>query len=162
MEEIRKMIREVIEQETKEYYDFLKTVSFNELPFTYQKSLILYMLEGDVVDWSIDDPIEIIAKNDDLVKIAINDYVKVGRNKNKSFAYGVVPTEVLTKEIAKRLGYDTFDEYHKRYIDDTDHKDSILPIIIDFENDELIEDGWHRFHSYYKKGIKEIPVVAFM
>lgn len=148
--------------EQKKYYDFLKTVSFEELPFEYKKSLIIYFYEGDVVKWSIDNSIEEVSKDNNLVNILINDYITVGRNKNKSFAYGLIPTEILTKEIAKRLGFKTFKEYHEWYNDNTDHADSILPIILSFDNDELIEDGWHRFHSYYRKSVKQIPVVAFM
>lgn len=140
----------------------LKTVSFSELPFEYKKSLIIYFYEGDVVEWSINNPIDEISKNDNLINTLINDYTSVGRNKNKSFAYGLVPIGVLTKEVSKRLGYKTFQEYHEWYNDDTDHKNSVLPIIISFDNDELIEDGWHRFHSYYRKGIKKIPTVMFM
>lgn len=144
----------------KKYYDFLKTVSFEELPFEYKKSLMIYFYEGDVVDWSISNSIYEISKNDDLINILINDYI--GINKNKSFAYGLIPMYILTKEIAKRMGYKSFQEYHDWYNDNTDHKKSILPIIISFDNDELIEDGWHRFHSYYRKGLKEVPVVAFV
>lgn len=158
---IKTTIREFL-NENKNYYDFLKTVSFNELPFEYKKSLIIYFYEGDVVKWSINNSIDEISKNDNLINILINDYISIGRNKNNSFAYGLVPTEILTKEVSKRLGYKTFQEYHEWYNDNTDHGDSILPIILSFDNDELIEDGWHRFHSYYRKGIKKIPVVVFM
>jgi hypothetical protein len=162
---IRKIIKTSLNEwlnEQKNYYDFLNTVSFEELPFEYKKSLIIYFYEGDVVDWSINNTIDEISKNDDLVNILINDYISVGRNKNKSFAYGLIPMQILTKEITKRMGFKTFQEYHNWYNDNTDHKDSILPIILSFDNEELIEDGWHRFHSYYKKGIKEVPAVAFM
>jgi hypothetical protein len=158
---IKTTIREFL-NENKKYYDFLKTVSFNELPFEYKKSLIIYFYEGDVVEWSINNSIDEISKNNNLINILINDYISVGRNKNKSFAYGLVPIEILTKEVAKRIGYKTFQEYHEWYNDNTDHGDSILPIILSFDNEELIEDGWHRFHSYYRKGIKKIPVVVFM
>lgn len=148
--------------EQKNYYDFLRTVSFQELPFEYKKSLIIYFYEGDVVDWSINLPIDEVSKDDNLIKILINDYISIARNKNKSFAYGLVPIQVLTKEISKRMGFKSFQEYHDWYGDDTDHGDSILPIIMSFDNEELIEDGWHRFHSYYRKGFQQIPVVMFM
>ncbi len=140
----------------------MKTAPFSELPFEYKKSLIIYFYEGDVVEWSIDNSIDEVSKDDNLINILVNDYISVGRNKNKSFEYGLVPIETLTKEISKRLGYETFQEYHEWYNDNTDHKNSVLPIIISFDNDELIEDGWHRFHSYYRKSIKKIPVVMFM
>lgn len=162
---IRKMIKTTLNEwlnEQKHYYDFLKTVSFEELPFEYKKSLIIYFYEGDVMEWSINNPIDEISKNDDLINILINDYISVGRNRHNSFAYGLVPMQILTKEVAKRMGFKTFQEYHEWYNDNTDHKDSVLPIIVSFDNEELIEDGWHRFHSYYRKGMKQIPVIAFM
>jgi len=158
---IKTTIREFL-NENKNYYHFLKTVSFNELPFEYKKSLIIYFYEGNVAEWSINNSIDEISKNDNLINILINDYISIARNKNKSFAYGLVPIEILTKEVSKRLGYKTFQEYHEWYNDNTDHGVSILPIILSFDNDELIEDGWHRFHSYYSKGVKKIPVVMFM
>ncbi len=149
--------------EQKQYYDFLKTVSFDELPFEYKKSLIIYFYEGDIVEWSINNSIDDISKNDNLVNILIDDYMSVGRNKNNSFAYGLIPIQILTKEVAKRMGFKIFQEYHEWYNDNnTDHGDSILPILISFDDEELIVDGWHRFHSYYRKNIKQIPVVAFM
>ena len=30
---------------------------------------------------------------------------------------------------------------------------------IDFDDEELIVDGWHRFHSYVRKGLTKIPVL---
>lgn len=160
---LKETILRIIREELN-YYDNLKTTSFEELPFEYQKSLILYMYEGPVVDWSLDTRIDDVAKDDSLVRVLIDDYMSVGRNKNKSFAYGLVPMNVLTKEIADRMGYDSFEEYHQEYKQGylPDHGKSVLPIILDFNNDELIEDGWHRFHSYYKKGLKNVPVVMFM
>lgn len=148
--------------ESKKYYDYIKVECFKDLPFEYKKALIIYFYEGYVADWSINIDIKDILKDDKLVNILIDDYIKAGkRNKYKCFGYGEVPINVLTKEISNRLGYDTFQEYHEWYNDYTDHGDSIIPIILNLENDELIEDGWHRFHSYYRKGFKKIPVVVF-
>jgi len=161
-EHIRKVLSEI--KEKKNWYDYIKTTSFEELPFEYKKSLIIYMYEGPVVDWSLDLDRDVIVKNDDLINILINDYESTGRLRHKSFGYGVVPMDVLTDEIKDRMGYDSFEEYHDEYSSGfvPDHGDSILPIILDFDNDELIEDGWHRFHSYYKKGLKRVSVVVFM
>ena len=155
-------LRDILKEETN-LYNNLKTVAFKDLPFEYQRSLIIYMYEGDVVDWSVDLDRDKVAKNDDLIKTLIKDYMSVGRNKSKLFAYGLVPMKKLTKEIAERMGYDSFEEYHKDYTSDnriTKHKkDSVWPIILDKDNDELIEDGWHRFHHYYKMGLTKVPVV---
>ena len=160
-EHIRKVLNK-IKNEKKNWYNFIKTTSFEELPYEYKKSLIIYMYEGDVVDWSIDLDRDVVSQNDKLIKTLINDYESTGRLRHKSFGYGVVPMKILTDEITDRLGYDSFEEYHKDYGDNTDHGSSVLPVILSFDNDELIEDGWHRFHSYYRKGLKNIPVVVFM
>jgi hypothetical protein len=158
-------IRRILREET-DLYSNLKTVAFKELPFEYQRSLIIYMYEGDVVDWSLDLDRDVVAKNDDLIKTLIKDYISVGRNKNKSFAYGLVPMKVLTKEIAERMGYDSFKDYHKDYTSDNYvpkyKKESVWPIILDVDNEELIEDGWHRFHQYYKMGLNKVPAVMLM
>jgi hypothetical protein len=161
---IEESIRRILREETDFYYN-LKTVAFEELPFEYQRSLIIYMYEGPVVDWSLDLDRDIVSKNDELVKVLINDYMSVGRNKNKSFAYGIVPMKTLTKEIAERMGYDNYNDYHKDYVGSNyvqKHKESVWPIILNPDNDELIEDGWHRFHDYYSRGLKKVPVVMFM
>jgi hypothetical protein len=163
-ENLQESIRRILREETDFYYN-LKTVAFEELPFEYQRSLIIYMYEGPVVDWSLDLDRDIVSKNDELVKVLINDYMSVGRNKNKSFAYGIVPMKTLTKEIAERMGYDNYNDYHKDYVGSNyvqKHKESVWPIILNPDNDELIEDGWHRFHDYYSRGLKKVPVVMFM
>lgn len=161
---MKNLIKKILKEETN-LYNNLKTVAFRDLPFEYQRSLIIYMYEGPVVDWSLELDRDIIAKDDNLINILIDDYMSVGRNKNKSFTYGVVPMNSLTKEIAERMGYDTFDEYHKDYVGSNyvqKHKNSVWPIILNFDNDELIEDGWHRFHDYYSRGLKRVPVVMFI
>jgi len=83
---LQESIRRILREET-DLYSNLKTVAFKDLPFEYQRSLIIYMYEGDVVDWSLDLDRDVVAKNDDLIKTLIKDYISVGRNKNKSFAY---------------------------------------------------------------------------
>ena len=161
---MKNLIKKILKEETN-LYNNLKTVAFRDLPFEYQRSLIIYMYEGPVVDWSLDLNRDVISKNDELIKVLIDDYMSVGRNKNKSFAYGIVSMKDLTREIAERMGYDNFNDYHKDYVGSNYvqiHKDSVWPIILNPDNDELIEDGWHRFHDYYSRGLKKVPVVMFM
>jgi hypothetical protein len=116
------------------------------------------MYEGESVEWSIDQEEDEVANDNELVKILIKDFIGVEKHTNWIFAYGLLPTKILTDEIEKYSG-ELFSEYHKWYGNATDHGNSILPIIINFNNEELIEDGWHRFHSYFEKGLTKIPVV---
>lgn len=136
--------------------DYFKTVIFDKLPFEYKKSIVIYMYEGDVdVDWSFYD---IIDWNDNKkVDILIDDYSKKFGLKN--YEYGLVPTDIIKDKIKHVYDQDSFDEYHKWYGQTKDHGSSILPILVSDKNDEYIEDGWHRFHSYIDKNLVEIPVV---
>jgi hypothetical protein len=133
----------------KESYDlgeYLDVTPFYKLPYIYQKSLMIFRNEG--------------VTNDDEIKELIDDILHT-KFKNKMFYFGIVPIDLIKDEVTKRLEYNTFDEYHKWYGDEqTDHGDSVLPIIIDYDDEELIVDGWHRFHSYVRKGLTEIPVLG--
>ena len=61
--------------------------------------------------------------------------------------------------------FSNFDKYHHWYIshEDTPFYEDIWPIIIatGCVSNEIIEDGWHRFHSYIRSGIKSIPFVIY-
>lgn len=128
-------------------YDHLNVELFDKLPYEYQKSLVIWREEG-------------IGNDDSAIEDIIGGLTKV--QKRKSYYYGVVPTDLIKEEVGKRMGYGTFDEFYNIFwsTDDTEHGDSVLPIIIDFDDEELIVDGWHRFSSYCKKGIREIPVLG--
>jgi len=66
-------------------------------------------------------------------------------------------------------GFKDFDAYHKWYMKQRKgefkaHTDNDYPGILNgFEKDEsgILEDGWHRFHTYYKKGLKKMPLIYF-
>lgn len=57
-----------------------------------------------------------------------------------------------------------FDEYHRIYVGDgshiPNHGNSMYPVI-EGGDDEWLDDGWHRFHSYIKYGKRTIPVLSF-
>ena len=138
-ETIRKILNEAISS-------YLDVEPFYKLPYPYQKSLMIFRNEGMIDDVDIKDLI---------------DYELQTIGKRKAFYYGVVPIELIENEVAKRLEWDSFEDYHKWYGDEeTDHGDSVLPVIIDFDDEELIVDGWHRFHSYVRKGLTKIPVLG--
>ena len=136
----------VSSSETK-IYDYLDVEIFDKLPYEYKKSMVIWWEEG-------------IGNDDSAINDIIDELTKM--QKRKSYYYGVVPINLIKEEVGKRMGYGTFDEFYDTFwsTDNTDHLDSVLPIIIDFDDEELIVDGWHRFSSYYKKGINEIPVLG--
>ena len=145
-EHIRRIIRE--ETNSKEISSYLDITPFYKLPYPYQKSLMIMRSEGTTTDVEIKDLI------DNELQTSLN-------GKRKMFYYGVVPIKLIEDEVTERLEWDSFENYHKWYGDEqTDHGDSVLPIIIDFDDEELIIDGWHRFHSYVRKGLNKVPVLG--
>ena len=143
-ESIRRILRE--ETNSKEISSYLDITPFYKLPYSYQKSLMIMRNEGTTTDVEIKDLI------DDELQTSL---------KRKMFYYGVVPIKLIEDEVTERLEWDSFENYHKWYGDEqTDHGDSVLPIIIDFDDEELIIDGWHRFHSYVRKGLNKVPVLG--
>ena len=99
--------------------------------------------------------------------------------------WGVVeiPTDVMKQEMVarskSRKGYEdwtkehpTFDAYHEWYMkfggwfDHTKHisrsRSYRWPCIMSGYNHEVLEDGWHRFHSYIERGDKTIPCIYYI
>ena len=116
-------------------------VEFCKLPKEYQSAMVEYCLEG-VPCYEMD--------------IHLSQF---------RFSYGTVDIEDAKKRILEGtcIDFKTFDEYHDWYSSYghvPDHGDSIWPCILSCVDYELFEDGWHRFHSYVKKGLTNIPVLA--
>lgn len=90
---------------------------------------------------------------------------------DKKFGYKVIDINEISDAIMNLEGseipedFDTFEDYHAWYVkggDMPDHTNFKYPVILgDFEN-EIIRDGWHRFHDYYRKGVKELHLVWFV
>lgn len=57
--------------------------------------------------------------------------------------------------------YDSFDDYHQRYIkqDTPNHSDNSWAILAAPSCGEAFLDGWHRFHSYIRSGFEVFPVI---
>lgn len=90
------------------------------------------------------------------------------------FLIGEVPTEVLIREIERVQGGrgeidPDFEKYHQWYIDERagpmpDHgpKNRWPVTLSQYYEEEVLEDGWHRLHDYYRKGHKTIPVMEWV
>jgi len=165
-------MKSTIKRILREEYDKGLTLStFNNLPYEYKRSLMTYMVSGEPVEWTEDvpsDPSLIDWYNEDVVNDIIEQYTNV--HGNKKFLYGIMNTNDIIKGIKKYdFDWDDFNEYHQWYQADNpyDHTDSLFPIMLSSDKDlesggEYIEDGWHRFHSYIKNGITNIPVIKFV
>ena len=42
-----------------------------------------------------------------------------------------------------------------------DYGDSIWPVILDRDYNEILQDGWHRLLSYHSKGLESVPAVFY-
>jgi hypothetical protein len=59
-----------------------------------------------------------------------------------------------------------FDEYHEWYVSNNDtpeHNGSRWPVILASDQDEeaVLQDGWHRFHSYYRDHARIVPALYY-
>ena len=104
-----------------------------------------------------------------LAKRAINQYY-VDENgiyfdNDQVFGYALIPIEDLIQAIGSAdSNFSNFTEYHDWYIlgGDTLSYTEVWPLILDADTDDVIWDGWHRFHTYVESNIKVIPCVLPM
>jgi len=172
---IRTMIKGVI-HEVYGISRFMKKSRFKDLPLEYKISVIIYCQEGVGLIWDgIDDSHPVTNWwTDERVPMMIKNYEK--RKGHQSFRYGRIPMNVLIASVDKMVKdnpdtfpFNGFQDYHDDYqaSHGVDHGPSVLPVILyppsgGIVANEPIEDGWHRFHSYVKKGLKEIPAMQFI
>lgn len=76
--------------------------------------------------------------------------------------YYEIPVEVLKIDILESLEpnlFESFEKYHDYYLSTHKIKEhsKIWPVFLDTMFGCVIEDGWQRFHSYVKQGVKIIP-----
>lgn len=143
-----------------------KLVAFRSLTAEAQMALIVYLDE-----WSgqIDELYHLPREKwADAVKKSLPHFVK--EYGDEEFGLATIPIEELKRECYERSGdirndFPNFDTYHDWYVregDTTNHKGSIWPCILSCQDDELFEDGWHRFHSYVRAGaVRDVPVLYF-
>lgn len=143
--------------------DYLTKCEFDDLPLNFKKGLLTWMYEGDPVEWSIDNPIN-DWNNDENVNTLIDDYSR--EKGDQIFEYGFIPKELIIDKLQSWLDEEyngNFNEWYEPYqsTNDIDHGDSLFPIIVNDNNDEYIDDGWHRFSYYISKGYDKIPLIRF-
>jgi len=109
-----------------------------------------------------------------LLIISLPAYVK--KYGHIKFGVAEIPTMVLVKEICNRESevpdaVDTIKKYRSWYkkdrkdIGDTKFskhpKTNRWPCILSDFDDEVLQDGWHRFFTYAGRGDKKIPCVFY-
>jgi hypothetical protein len=96
------------------------------------------------------------------IDIYYKDEQELDINSDDTFKYFEVSIEILKEAIGCPDGLDLngFEEYHKWYLEEGDtptHKETYAVILSNDE--EVIYDGWHRFHSYVESKVSMIPCV---
>jgi|TARA_Y100000034_G_C6675939_1_gene296955 cobalamin biosynthesis Mg chelatase CobN len=83
------------------------------------------------------------------------------------FGYVILPVDALLdfwrncKSDANEH-FEDFDAYHKWYQNEGNHiTNPTWPVILSNFDDEILQDGWHRFHAYIELGANEIPAVWY-
>jgi len=132
------------------------TVAFKDLPTEAQKAMAHYMA-ADGEAWETDD-------------------LRTCRRKYGRVRFGVVrvPRQVLETECVRNFlsasdkhnqTWETFEEYHQWYMEDSvveNHGDSVWPVILNCFPDEILQDGWHRFHHYVENRLETVPCLYYV
>ena len=133
-------------------------MAFGDLPLGYQMAVTHYLaIDGEA--WSVPSGHSRITKKD------LERFARL----NSFFQIGVVsiPRRVLEESIMADFDLDefrSFSDYHRWCISQKfmpNHKNHDWPSILSQMEDETFEDGWHRFHSYYRQGLEIFPCAFF-
>lgn len=86
-------------------------------------------------------------------------------DKNRNFGYVELPLSALIEAVdVADTTFKTFKEYHEWYIKDETIATyrNMWSIILDNNRNEVIYDGWHRFHYYVENRVKVVSLVMFL
>lgn len=122
---------------------FLEYIEFGKLSYESKCAVLLYF-GYDAGDFGREDIVEV---SDFEYRV---EMVRMDEAKRRCMSFPFDAGE-----------FDSFEEYHEWYIGChvEDHGDSVFPVI-EWNQDEWLYDGWHRFHSYVRRGFNEIPVLT--
>lgn len=155
-------------------------MSYADLPEPAQLAIAYYMaIDGEAWELLIPPPRGWRqAKSREYafgLKKALPEYVELYGHLR--FGYVLIPMDELVTEIMrdsciqegmKELGHEkSFDEYHDWYVSQghmPDHSSrDRWPVILAGRGDdeETLQDGWHRLHDYYRKGARVVPAIWF-
>lgn len=159
-----------------------KVVPFISLPKEHQYAMIHYMaVDGEA--WKIPDGIPMWGSRGSYTKhlgkvrswIKKNSTFWIKKYAKVKFGMVDVPMDVLCQCIVEQFKAQynptkitTILEYHEQYMGDTkekdltDHYTELWPAILDSDpENDLLQDGWHRFHTYLIRKIKTMPLLYY-
>lgn len=129
-----------------------QVVRFKDLPVTAKLALIHYLAVQHEA-WTVPASDPVLAS------------VRYG---NVPFGIVQLPLRALTTEVMRDpelTEHGTFAKYHHWYMAHgpvTRHPlHHRWPIILSDFEDETIDDGWHRFHDYYRAGASTVTAIWF-
>jgi len=137
--------------------------NFNNIPFIYQRSIIIEAYQKDTnIVWSYT---EIVNWHNDIeiIQNLINDYIL--EYPDKSFAYGEVPLNLVIERVmcsSEFKIYNTFDEYYKWFGNHEKESEDIFPLVCDDKDESYIKDGWARLNNFYEDNYENIPIVKYV
>lgn len=163
-----------------------KSMLFKDLPVEAQRAIIHYMaVDGEA--WEVHDILGAAfekcwkvrgkhpEKEDAIIKQAwrskslMRFYIeKYGHLK---FGYVHIPSSILMYETLRRdyelkkqfSAWKDYHDWYKSFGDMPRHTNKNLwPCILSGFNNEVLEDGHHRFHRYVELGVKKIPCVYYL
>lgn len=125
---------------------------FRDLPESAQKAIFHYAAEdGDA--WPEESLEEAIRVHGDEI-----------------FGYAEIPMSTLTEQIMRdsemvESPFSSFADYHAWYVEKnvvpSYPKTDLWPVILSPFEDETLQDGSHRLHDYYRKGVERVPTISF-
>ena len=145
-----------------------KIYPFSKLPLTAQLSIAHYM-GVDGAAWMQKDDFGVFDNGSRyIIEGLISNMDKiVAHYGTMEIGYVILSAESL-KEFWKNCEsdsskhFDNFDAFHKWYQSVGNHiKNPTWPVILSDFDDEILQDGWHRFHAYIEIGATEIPAVWY-
>lgn len=116
----------------------------------------------------------IAERESDIVEITPEEFLVEEQALMRCYGYAEIPMKELTKLVMSfsefKEDHKTFESYHRAYLRDGklnpghDTTKPLWPVILDsyVDTDQAFEDGWHRFHDYYRKGVQVVPVAFYV
>ena len=155
-------------------FDNKQKLSFSELPFPVQKSLVWrWAIECEN---SLDEKISHLLSSNpkdpsDLSESTWLQIIAIGNVHfgPAIFQYFELPTEAVKKVILTHHeeiseDWDSWDEYKAFYGTEEipqHSEDNRFPCLAPTGEPEIFEDGWHRLHSYINQGHLTIPILEY-